>query len=586
MVPHISRSTACIAVLVLTAFALAVRLAGADFYLPHGSLGDEAVYSSFFLRDPAHPPLDPAISDYYPQLIPRIALLFWHESHTAIHTLDEHLARASEGVLLARRVVAFISVLIVPATYLIARRFLGRAAAILAAGLASTSFLDLWFSQQARPHAAFAALAALSLLGALEVRRRGDLRAWFCAGLACALSISILQTGLLLLCPILVAHWLNRPYRDKRAHLLPLVVVVLIPLSARAFYPSLFEKGGVSHGSSPAWTPYVHWWSTHLSGMGIVRSARALWEYEPWLSSCALLGTLALCWTLFARRAFGSPHRDAAISTQRMGDLAVVAAFVLPMMVLFGLYDLTQQRYLLPFVPVLACCAAGGLEIVCAQIAERRGRSPARPFAAAAATVFTLEALCAVALTRVRAADDTARQAAAWLTTHVERDTAPVMVRVGLELPLLRDEHCEEWLTRINGHTNNAWLVYQSHLDPSVRANLGWPLQPLSQSSSRDLALLRDDPDRYIDELRAEFVVFALPDARPLPLRVRPTLRRRGELVARFSPWLFPADDERPFLRNEWDDPEVVSGNWVWHALRARCLGPVIEIYRIHGNSR
>jgi hypothetical protein len=585
LIPQLSRSTACFAVLTLTAFALAVRLAGVDFYLPHGSLGDEAVYSSFFLRDPAHPPLDPAISDYYPQLVPRIALLFWHESHTAIHTLEEHLARASEGVLLARRVVAFISVLIVPATYLIARRFLGRMASVLAAGLASASFLDLWLSQQARPHAAFAALAALTLLGALEVRRRGDLRAWLCAGLACALSISILQTGILLLCPILVAHWLNRPYRDKRAHLLPLVAVALIAVSARAFYPSLFEKGGVSHGSSPAWTPYVRWWSTHLSGMGIVRSARALWEYEPWLSACALLGAIALCWNLFARRAIGSPRRELAISTQRIGDLAVVAAFALPMMVLFGLYDLTQQRYLLPFVPLLACCAAGGLEITCARIAERRGRSTARPFVLTAATMFTLEALCAVALTRVRAADDTARQAAAWLTAHVERGATPIMVRVGLELPLLRDEHSAESLTSFSGHTNNAWLVYQTHLDPSVRASLGWPLEPLPQSSGEDLALLRD-PDRYIDELSAEFVVFALPDARPLPLHVRPALRRRGELVARFSPWLFPAADERPFLRNEWDDPEVVSGNWVWHALRARCLGPVIEIYRLHDRAR
>jgi hypothetical protein len=585
MIPEISRRTACAAVLALTAFSLGLRLASVGFYLPHVSLGDEAVYASFFLRDPAYPLVDPSMPHYYPQLVPRIALLFWHEAH-ALVTTEDHIARATACVLIARRVVACISVLIVPATYWIARRFMGRMAAVLAAALASTSFLDMWFSEQARPHAAFAAFSALTLVGALEVRRRGDLRAWLCAGVACALAISVLQSGVLLVCPLAVAHFCRRPHRDKRAHLLPLAAVAIIAACVLVFYPSLLEPASAHRGGSPSWTPYLKWWSTHLTGNGIVRSARALWEYETWLSGCAVLGALALCWNLFARPARGSLHDDPSIATQRKSDLAVVAAFVLPQAILFALYDLTQQRYLLPFVPIYAACAAGGLAVVCERIAERRRRSAEPLFAAAAAIMFALQATCAVALTRVRAADDTARQAADWLTSHVERGTTPVLLRTGLELPLLRDERSNDMLAIFAGHTNNAWLVYQSHLDPAVRARLGWPLQPLPLGTDADLALLHDDPDHYIDALPAEYVVFALPDARAPSQRVLPALRHRGELVARFSPWIFPPDEERPFVRNEWDDQELVSGNWVWNVLRARCLGPVIEIYRLHAHER
>jgi hypothetical protein len=330
----------------------------------------------------------------------------------------------------------------------------------------------------------------------------------------------------------------------------------------------------------------VQFWSTHLSGNGIAASARALWEFEPWLSACALLGMGALCWNLYARRALRSPYRDAAISTQRGGDLAVVAAFVLPLALLYGLYAYTQQRYLLPFVPIFACCAAGGLETLCERIAARRPRSAARWFMTAAAVMFAIEATCAIALTRVRAADDTARRAAAWITTHVERGATRILVRAGVELPLLRDELSNAWLTRFAGYTHSPWLAYQSHLEPSVRSSLGWPIQVLPVSTEEDLALLQADPDRYVDEMAGAFVVLSLPDARPVQHTVRAAIRRKGELVARFSPWLFPADDERPFLRNERDDPEIVMGNWVWHVLRARCLGPVIEIYRIPSRAR
>jgi hypothetical protein len=586
MIPQLSRRTACVAVLALTVFALGLRLAGIGFNLPHGTLGDESVYASFFLRAAGDPHLDPAEPVYYPQLIPRLALFLRHDSDVALHSLADHLARASADVILLRCVGACLSVLLVPATYLLARHFLDRTAAVLAAALASASFLGLWFSEQARPHGAFAALCTLTLLGALDVRRRGDLRAWICAGIACALAIGTLQTGILLLCPLVVAHFLHRPRRTLRAQLLPLVAVPFLALAVRAFYPTSFEPRDVAHGSAVVQPSIVTWVIQNITGKGFGRSLRALWEYEPWLSLCAVIGIGAVGWRLISRRASRSMSLAGAISSQRIGDLAVIAAFFVPLAILIGLYEYAHERYLLPFVPIFACCAAGGLEIACERIAEPRGRSAARWFLPAAAGMFALQAVFALALARVRAADDTAREAAAWIATHVERGAERIAMRPGLELPLLRDDSSSAWLASFAGYTHNAWLAYQSHLDRSVRSSLGWPIQVLPASDREDVARILADPDRYVDELPAELVVIALPDRGALHPRIHDALRRRGELVARFTPWRFPKDDERPFLRNEWDDPTVVSGSWIWNVLRARCLGPVIEIYRIHGRER
>jgi len=577
MIPQFSRRSACIAVLMLTAFALAIRFAGIRFYLPHGSLGDESIYASFFLTRDSDPRLDPAGPQYYPQLVTQIARLFRHDSHAALDSLADHIARASADVLLLREIVACISVLIVPATYLLARHFLERTPSVLAAGLASASFFGLWFSEQARPHAAFAALSTLTLLGALEVRRRGDLRAWICAGLACALAMGVLQTGCLLLGSLAVAYWLSKHSLTKRSHLLPFVAIALITLSVFAFYPWLFDA---EHGA-PLRTPLVTWVLANLTGKGVSRSARALWEYEPWLSSCAAIGAAVMCWNVITRSA-----PSTRLDSTRLHYLVIVAAFVLPAAFLFGIYQYTHQRYLLPFVPILACCAAGGFQIACERIAERRGQSAAHWFIAAASGMFAVQAACALALVRVRAADDTAEQAADWITNNVERGRARIAVRPGVELPLLCDQHSDAWLASFAGYTHNAWLAYETHLDSSVRASLGWPIQNLPLGTEADRTRLLADPDRYVDELPAEFVVFALPDRGVLRPHLRSALQRRGKLVARFSPWRFPDDDERPFLRNEWDDPDVVSGNWVWHSLRARCLGPVIEIYRIHAHER
>ena len=61
-------------------------------------------------------------------------------------------------------------VLAVPATFFLARTFLPGRWALISAALIATSLLDVNFSQQARPHAALAGLAAVTLSAALQLR--------------------------------------------------------------------------------------------------------------------------------------------------------------------------------------------------------------------------------------------------------------------------------------------------------------------------------------------------------------------------------------------------------------------------------
>lgn len=580
--PQISRSAAALAVFALTLLALAFRLAGIGFGLPHGSLGDECVYSEFMRWMVGPSPPDPAQFEFYPHLVPRIALLLRPEPRTELTTLADHLARAASDLVLVRVVVACLSVLAVPATYLLARRFFGRPASVLAAALTSTSFLGLWFSQQARPHGALMGLGALSLVASLEVRRRGGLRAWLLAALACAAAVCTLQTGIFWLGPLVAAYLLPARRSGGRAHLLLLASLVLIALSVRVFYPFLF-----SVAASADHTPHPlagHALLGHLTGKGILSALRGLWDYEPWLGLWSVIGLLVLCATSGVRIAPGALRFTRSrewIADPRAGDLVVLAAFALPYCVLLGLYDRTHERYLLPILPLLACAAAGGLERACAYAVNRRGPLFGRVFTRVGVALFAIQALFALALCSARATNDTLQRAADWITANVPRGNDRIVVTPGFELPLLRDESAVSWLKLHEDSRYNVWLAYQDRLEPGVRASLGLPLIVPPVRTREDRIALQEHPENYLDSVAADYVVLYLPDRSPLFASIREGARKRGILVERFSPWRFDGGDEHAFLPNEWGDPFLLEGNWVWHALRARCCGPVLEIYHL-----
>ena len=586
-----TRATAC--VVALTALALALRLGGIGHELPCDRLGDETWYSDALARFLRGEPMALGYgSTFYPLALPALVGLGSRlVPDGAPSTLAEHLDAASAPLVALRAAVALLATLLVPATYRIARRFLGRPASVLAAGFAATSLLGVWYACQARPHASFAGLATVALAAALAVRRRGDARAWLGAGLACTAAVAALQTGVLLLVPLAVAHLAGRRSRRDaregaprraRGALFPALAALAVLLTLRLALPPAFRRfevhagDGVTPESGDGFLPIPLVES--LDGSGFAAMLRAGLDFDPWLTLLAALGTLAVLARLVPARA---RLRELA-SSGRGRDAAVLASFALPLAVVYGVYANTSDRYLLPLVPFAALAAAAVLPAAAALARRALPGLPATAAqAASAALLLAPPAAVALALVSARAEDDTGRVAAAWIERHVERGRERIAVTPSLELPLVRDASGLAWLASFGDRPQPPWIRYQRSLDAATRARLGWPIDALPvQGDAR--ARLEGDPAAYLASTGARWVVVEAASRGPFYARLRAELAARAELALRVSPWRDPAD-ERAFRVSDRLATGSLPGGYAWHALRARSLGPVVEVYRLRG---
>jgi len=101
---------------------------------------------------------------------------------------------------------------------------------------------------------------------------------------------------------------------------------------------------------------------------------------------------------------------------ERRRDVLVCLGYVLPYVAVFGLYDLTFERFALPLVPFLAVAAACALSALWSRIPERRRSVYAA--ATGAAAVLALPALGTWRLGSFRSQPDTFELAARWLEEH------------------------------------------------------------------------------------------------------------------------------------------------------------------------
>src|SRR5262249_4419778 len=146
----------------------------------------------------------------YPNLLPRLVLLLPGPADAAPAPvpLEAHLARAARVRFDIRIVIALASVLAVPATYLLARRFLEPAWSLLPAAWLAASLLLAWFAQQERPHAAAASFYVLTVVAALALRERPRPASLALACLGTAASLGSLQSGIFVVPSVLAALWL------------------------------------------------------------------------------------------------------------------------------------------------------------------------------------------------------------------------------------------------------------------------------------------------------------------------------------------------------------------------------------------
>src|SRR5207247_822796 len=108
----------------------------------------------------------------YPMLLTRVlaalpeAHVDANESSTGGELLARSLSAAARPYVQGRVLVLLLSMLLVPLSYAVARRFLQRGPSLVAAFLVATSLLHALFSTQARPHGAHASLALLAVWAA------------------------------------------------------------------------------------------------------------------------------------------------------------------------------------------------------------------------------------------------------------------------------------------------------------------------------------------------------------------------------------------------------------------------------------
>ena len=227
-------------------FSLGVRWIGADFLLPHSEGLDGLVIERQVAMYRYPQPGDERDDNYhyYPHLAARLVAQLPDLRGALPHdgSLDAQVALASAGWLEFRRASAVLTTLLLLATWLLARRFVGERWALFAAALLGTSLLFCFYSSEMRPHGIAATANAWAVIACIALLRRGSLASYLVAGTACGLALGALQYGAFTLPCLFVAHLLARG-RDARAW--GKLALSLLPVAAcvRIFYPFWFVAG-------------------------------------------------------------------------------------------------------------------------------------------------------------------------------------------------------------------------------------------------------------------------------------------------------------------------------------------------------
>lgn len=571
------------AVAALTAFALALRFLGLGWILPaQRDPDDDLIRQVAILRDPTPEKL--ASLDYriYPHLIPRIvAALPAPKGAADPASLEQQLEAAAAPNVQLRAVIAALSVLLVPATFLLARPFMPAGAALLASFFASVSLLHLWFSVQGRPHSAEVSFGALAVACAMRLANGGSLALFAAAGASAALALGCLQNGVAVLIPLalaLVFRWRS----DGFARTWPkaLLALALAAAAVPVFYPWVLpptpEAFVRSERAAAAESLNAMRFTGHLIFLddfrfaGAGRAVRTLRSYEPWLTLLALLGIAA--WLLSRRARAAEP--DAAM---RRRALLVAASFALPYTALVCAYDMVFERFLVQLVPYLACLAAYAGWRIWVGLGARRA------VAVGIAIAFgALPLAAAVRQSWLRTQPDTYRLAARWIGEHADSAADRVEVIPSFDLPLAqRDdalEHNRKLFFSKSGYPWMRWLIdHRGALAVEPRFGLFWI--PLHKQFYDDA---HRDPAGFLEQLPGRFAVLEVfsPGRNPAVLgKLRNLAVEHYARVARFGPEADPRASDEPLAHQ--DDYRTDPPDVFWRIFRARALGPVIEIYRL-----
>ena len=585
----------------LVALTTLLRGTGLDHGLPHHIEPDAEIGTQVeYLRGERKGQRMASDIGTYPLLMARLATSLFaappHPRSVERASAREHLGTASKNYLDARRVSMLLSLLVVPATFLMARRFVSPPWALFAAALLACSVLWLTFAQQARPHAPAAGFAAWALVAALWLRRRGGARAWIVAGAAVGLAVACLHSGLALLPPLLAAHLLGR----RRRLLEPWALIPLVSIAAAVLllYP-IFGLGGTELTGEHALavrrdgsTLYIANHNVELDrfdGGGFGRVLRTLWWYEPVLLLLLALAGAALLARRLCAPAAGSETR--ADDAPERADVFVLLAYLVPYLAVIGVYGETFERFVLPALAPLACFGAWGA----AELTRRGGRA----VAALLVLALALPAAASGRLALLHSRPDTLEEAADWLAQAQPAGAvflSPIpRITFGdssMELPLLRTRAALMGAGGPGARYYNIWSKYQRRLPEGSAAAPLFDLRWLTWSARRagipagtpPLEFLAQNPRAFFSDSGPGLYVIEDHRARPsnaTEILLQDALEAFGTRLARFSP--DPPGSETGFPMG-YQDRDEQGGRWphvTWRCLRARASGPIVEVWRV-----
>ena len=570
------RSTPILLALALVAaLGLGLRVTGLDRLQPHLQEADPYLVLQMQLHRKGIEEGQPLPHGYfaYPTLLAR-SMAWLPEARVDPETPQEqrlaaHLDAASSDFVRMRTLVALLASLLVPATFVLARRFVGGWPAVLSAALVATSLTHLLFSQEARPHGAHATFAIMTVLAAFALRRAPSWSNYGLAAFWAALSIGTLHTGLFALLPICAAHVLRE--RDKRSWA-PRWVVVLPVLAAIGAALLLYPRAPTLQSAGGVWEFGGHTLRfDKLDGSGFAQIATYLRDCDPTLLVLACGGfVVALVRVTSMRRA---PNHE-----QRC-DLLVAATYALPYFLALGVFGEVQDRFLLPLIPFFALL--GALMIEACTPPAGQARLVVGTLLAVAALAFPGRAVMRFA--SVRAAPDTVERAAAWVETNVAAERGRVLVSPRLALPLFHDPEALRIAAADHASRQAVWIAWQlEHLaledDLPGRER---PAYKLFVTPGKLANMNREqgpsELEAWLDEVRPEVAVLEvsrltmfIPQLRALRDLIRERGRVRAHIHGEATEWC-----QEPPL----DYQEIP--HFARRILEAEAFGPCIEIYAL-----
>lgn len=479
--------------------------------------------------------------------------------------LAEHLDAAMNPILRVRKTIAWLSLLLVPAGWLLARRFMSDAWALPAAYLAGMSLLAIHFGTQARPHAAAAAFPALTVVACMRLARAPTIKNYLLVTLAGALAIGCLQSAVALGFPVLVAHLLGgRSFRHQLKLLIPCLGLFL---SLYLFSPFLFESVNLTQSDDIIGFGGHEMFLFGFRGGGIPIILRAVSGWEPALGAGALL---ALAYTLRERLTTG-------LTQQTRNERRIALAYVLPYLLVIGLNPRTYERFVLPLVPFLATWSVWAL--------YRMHSSGSKRLALSLTTLMCLiPTVAGVKLCMLRSRPTTLDLASDWLVSNAADSADPVYIFRPNTLPLFKTEESTELDEADNKLSDNwemNWTGYQRDHLQGRQQEQAWNLRfsPMSREHKR-VAQMGSDPTGYLQSLEDGklLVLEVYEDRRVLQeFNILTEAARDSYLkVAEFKPG---PRMEIPLRYQDITRPTAPS--FFLQVLRAQSFGPPLEIFAL-----